>query len=753
MKAGAGGVSDMPTLFPLLAIGAATLIWQVASARSIMAGLHGNELILGLVLGGWLVLIGLATLLAAVWSRGRAELWLTACLLLVPVGVAGSLLLQQTQLPAFSSVGRTLPPIHAMGLILLCLAPACLPLGGAFGACARVLPGGRSPAAWGARIYFIESLGTVLAGLLFHFVLTRLSLCWAALAAGALTWGTALLLWPVLGRPWRWFAGGMAAVSLLALIYLIPGLSLPGAWLLEPRVPGYQIQRRVNSAHAALTVMSRGDQVLISANGQVVWSNQEDAKAEALVHTSMLMHPTPERVLLISGGLGGGLREVLKHPVERIDYVELDPALIALVREFGGDPVRRALGDPRVHLQITDGRQFIASRRGMYDVILVGLPGPSSALVNRFYTEEFLIHARAALRPGGIIRLLSEGSEGYLTEQQALTHATLLHALVKIMGNSVILPGGTTLLLAGKNSAPEVSFPTLVQRLRARNLHLEHFSERSLAARLLSFKQEQVRRHLAEVRPLPNTDLHPAAYFHESLSWIALSAPRISHYLVERAQSAPRWFPWLLVILFILVLLWGAVRGHRAAGLAIFTAGFTGMVLEICLVLAAQESRGVIYHELAALLSAFMLGLAVGARVGGWLVNRLPRWGLSMAMILTGLMALSSWGAAYWATREPSVALLILLPCLAGLGVAVGACFPPAISQMADARGKRADARGKRADARGETAVGRAYAWDLLGGAMGALAGSWLLIPVLGLSSVCLLCGVMCLAMGLTVWR
>ena len=155
--------------------------------------------------------------------------------------------------------------------------------------------------------------------------------------------------------------------------------------------------------------------------------------------------------------------------------------------------------------------------------------------------------------------------------------------------------------------------------------------------------------------------------------------------------------------------------------------------------LAAQEIRGVIYHELAALLSAFMLGLALGARVGGWLVRRLSRWSLSLALLLTGLSSLLAWGAAYGATRAPGATLLIVLPCLAALGLAVGACFAPAVSRMKQARG--------------ETAVGRAYFWDLMGGAAGALVGSSFLIPVLGLASVCWLCGAICLASGLTVWR
>lgn len=295
------------------------------------------------------------------------------------------------------------------------------------------------------------------------------------------------------------------------------------------------------------------------------------------------------------------------------------------------------------------------------------------------------------------------------------------------------------MMLAGRGAPPDVRLPTLVARYRERGLAPARFSETELVAWALPFKREQVRRRLAQVSPLPNTDLHPAAYFNETLSWVARSAPHTSRFLVQCAQGARRWLPAGLAALFLILLLWSGLRGRRAAGLAIFSAGLTGMALELGLVLAAQEIRGVIYHELAVLLSAFMLGLALGAWVGAWLLGRLPRWSLAIAMVLVGAAALVCWGAARWAALSPSGALWILLLALTTLGLSVGACFPPAVHQISARRPG--------------VAVGWAYAWDLLGGATGALVGSWFLIPVLGLPGLCLLCCVMCLASGLTVWR
>ena len=463
-------------------------------------------------------------------------------------------------------------------MILLCLAPACLPLGGAFGACSRAIPRRRFARGLGRADYFVESLGTVLAGLLFHFDLAHRSLAFAGLVAGAMVWVAALGVgrWASRRRRIPWV---LAGVSLLALAYLIPGVPLPGAALLVPRVPATSSLSQVNSSHAALSVMRRGDQVLISVNGQLAFSNQEDERVEALVHTTLVAHPRPRRVLLIGGGLDGGIREALKHPVERLDFVELDPALIDLARRFGGPAVRRALEDPRVQLQIADGRQFIAGRRQAFDVIMVGLSGPDSALANRFYTEEFFAQARAALRPGGDHPPAGGGLRGVPLGRPGPAPGHHRPCSGQQHGLSVILPGGITLILSGKDGAPDVRPSTLIQRLRERRLPLSHFSETELMAMVLPFKGEQVRRRLAGVQPLPNTDLHPAAYFNESLLWIARASPRLSGFLVHSAQGAQGWSWAAVAASFVLVLLWGGLRGKRAAGLAIFIAGFAGLVL------------------------------------------------------------------------------------------------------------------------------------------------------------------------------
>jgi spermidine synthase len=686
------------------------------------------------------LLTGLSSAVLGHLSSWRPHALLTLGLLLGPAAFLASLLLQQTTLPAFTTVGLLLGPGRTLLATTVCLFPPCLLLGGAFAVTSRLAAPGASVAGWAARIYTLESLGTVAAGLLFHFGLAHMSLRAAALVAGSLLWLAALPLSLALRGGWRRVMALPALVGAICLLLLIPGLHLPGARLLERRVPGYQILEQKNSPHGALAVLRRGDQTLFTANSQTLFTTQDEERVETEIHLSLLAHPAPRRLLMVSGGLGGGLEEALKHPVDRIDYVELDPLLVDLVRRHGGPRLSAPLADRRIQVLIGDGRQIVAQRDHLYDVILVGLPGPSSALVNRFYTEEFFRSARHALRPGGLVRVALEGSEGYVSDEVALAHAAVLSAMRRELGSVSFLPGQTTLFFGGTDDAPDFRPATLVRRFRERRLATQFFSETEIMDRALPFKQEVYGERIEKVPPPRNTDLHPAAYFHLSLLWLAASTPQAARVLRRIGESASPHL-WIAPgVALALGLLGGAARRKRpAAGFAIFVAGFAGLALEVTVLLASQEFRGVVYHEIGALLVAFMLGLAGGAPTGHRLVRRWPRSALRLSVVAVSISSGLIFATLHVTLRFPSTALWMFLGGLLLVGLAVGICYPPAVAALATPLG--------------ESAASRVYAWDVFGAAVGAFLATGIVIPVLGLTTTCAVCGALALGCAVTVRR
>ncbi|MFH1862151.1 MAG: polyamine aminopropyltransferase [bacterium] len=127
---------------------------------------------------------------------------------------------------------------------------------------------------------------------------------------------------------------------------------------------------------------------------------------EMLVHVPMLSHPAPEQVLVIGGGDGGTVREVLRHEtVKHIDMVEIDGEVVRVCRELLPD-LSGNLDDPRVTLTIADAIDYVKGLRELYDVVLVDSTdpiGPGEGL----FTREFYGNVKIALKAGGIMALQS----------------------------------------------------------------------------------------------------------------------------------------------------------------------------------------------------------------------------------------------------------------------------------------------------------------------------------------------------------
>jgi spermidine synthase len=124
---------------------------------------------------------------------------------------------------------------------------------------------------------------------------------------------------------------------------------------------------------------------------------------EMITHVALTAHGAVRDVLIIGGGDGGTLEEVLKHHgVARATMVELDPGVVELARAHLPGINRGAFDDPRTELIFGDGVQFVAAAAQQFDVIIVDSTdpfGPGEAL----FTQAFYADCRARLRPGGIV--------------------------------------------------------------------------------------------------------------------------------------------------------------------------------------------------------------------------------------------------------------------------------------------------------------------------------------------------------------
>ena len=175
----------------------------------------------------------------------------------------------------------------------------------------------------------LDNLGNVLGGLAFLIVLVHWFNHFDMLYfAAVLNLLFAILVAASAGRRWLAAAAGVILASLLGVM-AIGNLNDVSRRL---EYAGQQVVFDGASPYGSLVVTQSAGQLNFIENGVPLFSTHNVEQIEETVHYAMAQRPDARRVLLISGGVSGTAREVLKYPVEAVDYVELDPLVLDVAR-------------------------------------------------------------------------------------------------------------------------------------------------------------------------------------------------------------------------------------------------------------------------------------------------------------------------------------------------------------------------------------------------------------------------------------
>jgi len=114
---------------------------------------------------------------------------------------------------------------------------------------------------------------------------------------------------------------------------------------------------------------------------------------EAITHPALITHPNPKKVLIIGGGEGATLREVLKHStVEGAWMVDIDGELVTLCKKYMPEWSSGAFGDKRATLIIQDARKFVMEREENFDVVISDLTEPLEGGPSLYlFTKSFIV--------------------------------------------------------------------------------------------------------------------------------------------------------------------------------------------------------------------------------------------------------------------------------------------------------------------------------------------------------------------------
>ncbi len=706
------GQRPVPSLsIALFVTGFVSLLGQIVLLRELSVAFYGVELVYLLALGVWLLgsALGAAVLprRATAGERGLGSLFVAFAGIL-PLAV---IFVRGSRRIFGGTPGAYLPFTQGLLALALAVVPVAVLAGLLFVGTARAAVGGGSSF---AEAYAVESVGGLAAGVAATVLLvlgaraTVLALLCSLAALGAAT-----PLWRHRARFARIWLAALATAALIGILCSARLDRSTARWnhplLVETR----------DSAYARLAVTRSFEQVSLFANDALVFDS-ESAEQESFVHPVLLQHPAPGRVAILGGAAEGLVLEALKHGPASVDAVELDLVALELALRFlPREQGERLLVAP-VRLVRADPRRFLASAP-RYDAILVGMPDPDSGQTNRFYTREFFRECAERLGERGVIGLRLRSAENLWTPLLTRRMAAIHRALAAEFRDVLWLPGSVNVIVASQTPLtrdPDV----LAGRLDERRIVCRLVSRPYLNYVMTNGRGAEIAARLAGTRVPANTDVRPVCYTYAAALWLSKFFPRLGFADMPWPDD-PGWRGGLMLWVAFglaapLALLRRWSRARRAA--LAFVAGLSGMVAESVLILYYQAKRGALFQDLGLLLGAFMTGLALGA----WILSR---WapaasGSGARRVVRGVLLLVLTTAFNLGLALETRAGLVT--GRAGIGVALLVCGMLVGALLAHASQGPGDPG---------SLVSALYAADLLGGGVGALAGSLVALPLLGL--------------------
>ncbi len=711
-------------------LGFVSIISQIILFRELLSVFYGNELCLGILLFVWLLWVGLGSKLGNIVSNSKIfslknlSLWY---LLLAIFSILTILIIRYSRIILNVLPGEIIGFAPMLGFTLIALAPLGLILGMLFVLNSTVWQFELKQDFLVTKVYLWESLGAGTGGFLCSLILlpflSNFSIqIWLFIVVLLFS----VLLLKSTGR--RIIVLFLALVAVFAFKIgkvdeYLEKTSLSRLWR------GFPVVKSVDSIYGNLAVLKTAEQISFYENGLILFSYPDEFSSEEAVLYAIAQHPDPKNLLLIGGGIGGALTQALKFGELKIDYVELDPKIVQLGEAFLPISEVKSIENNRVKIIHKDGRLFVREEykrdRGEYDLVVLNLPDPYNAQLNRFYTREFFSMVKNLLGTNGIFSFRVSSAENYLSPDQALYLSSIYRTLSSAFEKVTVLPGANNIFLASQSANLTSDWRQIVESLKHKRIQATFVNEHFLRDRLSPERVEYLKRMIDSFWGKINYDLKPISYFYNTVLWSTRLKSFEKPIFVFLSGLNPDWY-FILGFLGTSIPLFFILRNRNfLSGFslsAIFLTGFTSIAFEIILLLTYQIFYGYIYSQIGIFLTLFMLGLFTGA----FCVSRkrtkpnfitLVRLQFLQVALLMLFLALISFILKYY--FNPVLLGLILGTLIFSSGSIGGALFTAANQIYVENKGIKR--------------VGTGYSADLLGSALSSILASAILIPLIGI--------------------
>ncbi|MEK6581287.1 MAG: hypothetical protein AABZ25_02755 [Nitrospirota bacterium] len=574
---------------PIITMGLSSILLQIISLRQLLAVFSGNELDIGITLSVWLIAVGMGSYAGhrIKYKHAFAVSFLVVGLLSQPAILLINLI--RPSIPF--EFGETIPLTTTIIATVISLLPLCFVIGLQF-PLAVSHSGGEA-----AKTYSLEAAGAFIGGIVFTLLLS------GKVDSFALSATISIMNLSI-------------AAYLLRKKYLVALLLVPVIFYFgfrdintAPQVKGLQLTERIESRYGEITVLKLGEQFNVYASGRFQFSYPDTQTEELRAHLPMAVHPSPSRILVV-GGSPSVIGELLKYPVSGIDFVEMDPKIIDVSVRLLSEKDRELLNNKIVRIITEDARKFIkALRTPAYDLVILNLPEPATANINRFYTTGFFKEAKTALIENGILCLNLPASYGYIGRKMQMANGSIYNSLKNVFSHTKLSSEEYGYIFA--SGRPFDTNPqTLSERFYKREIETSYFQPYILVDAFSPLKISLVRERLEKIHAL-NTDMEPVAYLYNLMLWSEVYGGGILNWLLDIEN---RQIILVLMAAFIIIaaILW---KKKQAVYYSMFTTGYSVMAFSMLILLAYQASFGYVYEMIGLLTAVFMLGMAFGAHI------------------------------------------------------------------------------------------------------------------------------------------
>ena len=574
-----------------ISLGMISLVGQTVLLRELLIEVRGNEIVYAIYLSLWLFMIAVGSYIGKfLLQKDKLQSYIKAGFLILSFLV----ILQFFGIRLFAGLltvvsGEMFELGNIFLLALLILTPGCIVMGTLFPLLCSYIKNTPEPVHKG---YVLESIGIILGGILFAFLVSIISHISMLIILGIIN---LVILFAVLRRKYL-------IIPLIIFLIMTPfAKKFFQQFYAEKYSPQELIISR-DSKYGRLDVTKSQAQQNYYWNGELFAHTDNELYAQQMVNFVMLQNPDARKILLIGGLLRGYIPEITKYErINRIDCLEMDKNIIALAPRH--TDVQYIQDDP-IH--------YLRTSPNIYDIIFIDVPDPSSLLLNRYYTLQFFKLAKNHFSENSsILAITLSSGTNFMTPELVQLNASVWNTFSKVFPYSIIIPSIKNIYIGSEEEVITNDVEELQQR--AQDYQSIWFNDTIIFEQCNSLRVGQIHNAIKGRGEL-NTISNPAAYLSTISVW--------TNILNLNINSTMRWMKRHIVFLFIfsifviLGIAFGASKlnriSHSLIDMQVFVVSLVNFVMQLVLLNLFQMQYGNVYFMIFLFTMIFMIGLTCG---------------------------------------------------------------------------------------------------------------------------------------------